>query len=53
MRTLKGRDTCEDVIVKVSGTSLYSKIKFENEVTIEQVFPSRRLVIDLLTRLTG
>ena len=33
-------------IIKVSGTSLYFKIKFENEVMIRQVFPSRRLVID-------
>ena len=33
------------VYFKASGTSLYSKIKFENEVIIKQVFPSRRLVI--------
>ena len=39
-------------VVKASGTSLYSKIKFENGVIIKQVFLSRRLVIDSLTRLT-
>ena len=33
--------------------AFHSKIKFENEVTIKQVFLSRRLVIDSLTRLTG
>ena len=40
------------LFVKVSRTSLYLKIKFENKVIIKQVFLSRRLVIDLLTRLT-
>ena len=35
------------LFVKVSGTSLYLKIKFENEVTVKQEFQVRDL---LLTR---
>ena len=40
--------------VKASGTSLYLKIKFENEVVVKLGCSSRRLVIDLTGKqLTG
>ena len=51
---MRGRWSDElDFLLRQVEQAFHSKIKFENEASIKQVFLSRRLVIDSLTRLTG